>query len=119
MLIHNPFKETVVKYITNKLNQFSDSQYQSFIVIRVPGEYQEVNSKFNMVAKNIEYWNEKLKKFDNIKYSIEGYSMMNSLNSGNFDKKLHCKLVEKKMQYTDTLGRWVNIEDGIKNNKSN
>ena len=66
MLIHNPFKETVVKYIANKLNQFSDSQYQSFIVIRVPGEYQKVNYKFNMVAKNIEYWNEKLKKFDNI-----------------------------------------------------
>lgn len=110
MLIHDPTKEKVAIYLMQKLNLYRDSKYSSYIIIRGPGDYQLNNEKWSMIAQDIYYWKDKFKEYDNIRFCIEGYNVSNTIRSNSSDTKLHCKLVGNELQYTNTYGKWTNIE---------
>ena len=110
MLIHDPSKEKVAKYVIQKLNRYRDQKYSSYIIIRGPGEYKKIGTKWYMTSKDNDYWKDKLNIYDNITFCIEGYNLNVSVTNDDADTKLHCKLVENELQYTNTKGKWINIE---------
>jgi hypothetical protein len=107
MLIHNPNKETVAKYINGKLNKYKDQKYSSYVIIRGPGEWQ-LKEKYYTISKDNDYWKNKLGIYNNIRFCIEGYNL--NMSEPSLDNKIHCKLVENELQYTTTVGKWTNIE---------
>lgn len=108
MLIHDPSKEKVAIYVIQKLNLYRDRKYSSYIIIRGPGKYQKIEKKFYMISKDNDYWKGKLNIYDNIRFCIEGYNLTRMYNS--LDTTLHCKLIGNELQYTNTIGKWINIE---------
>lgn len=106
MLIHN-ILINVIKYVRNKLEEYKNSEYSLNIIIRDPGNYQKIEEKWVFISKKLKFWNN-LKTNKNIKLCIEAYNDKNLFF--NYDTTLHCRLDNDKLQYTNTLGNWVNIE---------
>ena len=92
------------------INLNRDQKYSSYIIIRGPGEYQQIGKNWYMTSKDNDYWKDKLNIYDNITFCIEGYNLNRGSLDADADTKLHCKLVENELQYTNTNGKWINIE---------
>lgn len=107
MMIHDPEKHKVMNYLKTKL--LENKKFQTIVVVRSPGEYQEVNSRYEMVPIDLEYWDKFLGTYSNCEYTIEGYSLSKSCGV-NYDAALHLKLINNYPHYTDTWGRWISIE---------
>ncbi len=116
MLIHDPSKEKVTKYVIQKLKPYRDQKYSSYIIIRGPGKYQQIGENWYMTSKDNDYWEDKLNIYDNITFCIEGYNLHHDESHhgeslvADAATKLHCKLVGNELQYTNTIGKWINIE---------
>ena len=76
-----------------------------------PGEWQNIETKWVMISKDNDYWKGKLDKYDDIKFCDEGYNLASALGTNSYDTKLHCKSVRNELQYTNTIGKWINVED--------
>ena len=107
MMIHDPEKHKVMNYLKIKL--LENKKFQTFVVVRSPGKYQEVNSRYEMVPIDLEYWDKFLGTYSKCEYIIEGYSLHKSYGV-NYDAALHLKLINNYPHYTDTWGRWISIE---------
>lgn len=101
---HHPNKDEAF----NWFNSNYSSEYNIVTVIKSPGEYVKIDSKWIMEATDKLYWEEKIIK-SNSKLIIEPYSLSMRINESNFQSSLYCKYIDEKLQYNDEYGRFKTI----------
>ena len=101
---HHYSKNTILEWFTN----YYKEEYNIIIIIKTPGEYENKNGKWYMVAKEPEYWHSNIKK-DNLKIIIEPYNLSQTYHGNNvFNSTLYFK-TQPKLQYSDCNGRYIDI----------
>jgi len=101
---HHPDKEDVFNWFTSNYS----SEYNIVTVIKSPGDYVKVDSKWIMEATDKLYWEEKIIKSTS-KLIIEPYSLDMMVNESNFRSSLYCKYIDGILKYSNEYGVFKSI----------
>lgn len=107
---HLVFTETIVDFINANLVNTNDYDY--YVIVKTPGEYELINGKYKFNTKNKLLWDNILRKRDeyhNVNYEFINYNINTSLSEDMSYRKLYCDIRyddEKNycIYYTDNYG---------------
>jgi hypothetical protein len=101
---HHPCKNYAFSWFTEHYS----TEYNIVTIIKTPGEYVQIDSKWIMEATEKLYWEEKIIRA-NSKLILEPYSLNMSHDRCNFKTSLYCKFTDS-LQYSDEYGRFIPIK---------
>lgn len=108
MMIHDPNKDKVFKYLNKKIRQ--NYKKEIHIVIRTPGNYVKQKPYFTLKSKDHDYWMGFNQENQGVKIKIEPYDLAIRSGCRNYDRELYFVRKNNKNMYSDQLGRWVEID---------